>query len=52
MKTNVLRTSILTMVLAVSGWAGGGCHACAPQHPSNLMDSMSTFFSALFHLFG
>jgi len=52
MKTNVLRTSILILLLSTGAWAGSGtCGSCSTQ-PPDLFAAVTAMLATLYHLFG
>jgi hypothetical protein len=52
MKTNVLRTSILTLLLSAAAWAGTGpCSSCSTQ-PPDFFAAVAAMLANLCHLFG
>jgi len=52
MKTNVLRTSILMLLLSTGAWAGSGpCSGCSTQ-PSGFFTAVTAMLANLGHLFG
>jgi hypothetical protein len=52
MKTNVLRTSILILLLSTGAWAGSGtCSLCSTQ-PNGFFTAVTAMLASLGHLFG
>ena len=53
MKTNVLRTSILILLLSTGAWAGSRtCSVCSTQPPHDFFAAVTAMLANLCHLFG